>query len=126
MLGNLSPVSHYTNPLLYRVPLKREDNKYILHIADNFVRNFTDETLPDEIKTKLAMIVAASHTNVRDWAFYNSDVYVPKHPINGFEDIGWQVSDSYFCICMTTELLDELRGEHDPRRKSERQGQKDS
>jgi hypothetical protein len=113
MLGNLSPVSHYSNPNLYRVPLERTGNHYTIYVADNFVRNFTDETLPDEVKTKLSMIVAASKTEVRDWEFYNSDVYVPKHPMDGFEDIGWQVSDSYFCICMSTELLNELRGEDD-------------
>lgn len=113
MLGNLSPVTHHTNPNLYRVPLKREGDKYILYVADNFVRNFTNDTLPDEIKTKLAMITAASYTDVRDWSVYNTDVYIPTHPIKGFKEIGWQVSDSYFCICMSKESIEDLRGEGD-------------
>lgn len=111
MLGNLSPVTHPINPSLYRVPLKRESDRCILYVADNFVRNFTHESLPDEIKAKLTMIVAASYTDVRDWAIYNTDVYIPTHPIKGFKEIGWQVSDSYFCICMSRELLEKLRGE---------------
>lgn len=113
MFGNLSPVSHYTNPKLYRVPVERDGDNYTIYVADNFVRNFTNESLPDEIKTKLAMIVAVSKTDVRDWEFYNSDMYVPKCPIEGYEEIGWQASDSYFCICVSTELLNELRGEND-------------
>ena len=123
MFGNLSPISHYYNHSLYRVPLTRDGDKYIIYVADNFVRNFTNETLPDEIKIKLGMIVAPSTTDVRDCVVYNSDFYIPMHPINGFDEIGWQVSDSYFCICMSRELLEELRGENDPRRESKRQGQ---
>lgn len=121
MLGNLSPVSHYTTPNIYRVPLYREkDGNFIVYVADNFVRNFTNETLPDEIKTKLGLILGASSLDVRDWEFFNADVYVPKHMVEGFDEIGWQVSDNYFCICMSTELLNELRGDDDPRRKSKR------
>ena len=111
MLGNLSPVSHYTNSTLYRVPLKRENDSYTLYVADNFVRNFDGENLPDEIKTKLAMIVATSKADVRDWDFLNADVYCPRLMVDGFEEIGWQVSDSFFCICLNTETLDQLRGE---------------
>lgn len=111
MFGNLSPISHESNPFLYRVPLKREGDEYTLFVADNFVRNFTSENLPDEVKTKLTMIVAASKTNSRDWEVYNSDVYVPKYPVNGFGEIGWQVSDSLFCICLSIKTLKELKGE---------------
>lgn len=113
MLGNLAPVSHYYLSNLYRVPILREGDNYTIYVADNFVRNFTQETLPDEVKTKLAMIIAASKTDVRDWEFYNSDVYVSNNIADGFDDIGWQVSDSYFCVCMTRELLENLRGEDD-------------
>jgi len=110
MLGNLSPIAHESNPFLYRVPLKRENDGYILFVADNFVRNFSSENLPDEIKSKLAMIVAASKTDTRDWDVYNCDVYVPKHPVNGFSEIGWQISDSFFCICLSVKTLNDLRG----------------
>lgn len=114
MLGNLTPVSHYYLSNLYRVPILREGDNYTIYVADNFVRNFTQETLPDEVKMKLSMIIAASNVDVRDWEFYNSDVYVPSDNLaEGFDDIGWQVSDSYFCVCMTRELLDKLRGEDD-------------
>ena len=113
MLGNLSPVSHYSNPNIYRVPLKRDGDNCILYVADNFVRTFTEDTLPDELKSKLTMIVASSRTDVRDWDFLNADVYVPRFLVMGFDEIGWQVSDSYYCICVSKELLNEMRGESD-------------
>ena len=111
MLGNLSPVRHESNPFLYRVPLKREGENYILYVADNFVRNFTSDTLPDEVKTKFTMISAASKTSMHDWEVFNTHIYIPRFMIEGFGEIGWQVSDSYFCICLTKETLDDMRGE---------------
>lgn len=109
MFGNLTPVSHALNPSLYRVPLKRDGDKYILYVADNFVRNFTQDTLPDEVKVKLTMISAVSKVNVRDWDITQGDVYLTRTNQN-LEEVGWQVSDSYYCLCLTIDLLNELQG----------------
>ena len=56
MLYNLSPVVHQYNWDLYRVPLRRVGNHYTLYVADGFTREFDENTLPDEIKSKMELI----------------------------------------------------------------------
>lgn len=108
--NHLSPVTHSTNWSLYRVPLHREEGIYTVYVGDNFTRTYTDETLPDPIKMRLAMILASEQYIIRDLELLKSELFVNHGPVE-FHDIGWQASDSYFCIVLSLSDLEDMKGD---------------
>jgi hypothetical protein len=107
--SNLSPVVHQYRNDLYRVPLRRIKNHYRIYIADGFTREFDDNTLPDEIKTNITMILARSNQILRDHEISHLALMGTRD--NELIDIGWQASDSWFVVVLPIKLLMRLRGE---------------
>ena len=110
MLGNLSPVVHQYDFGLYRVPLRKEGNSYTIYVADGFNRVFDEDTLPDEVKTKMAMVLANAKQIVTDEKVTQLDLMATTVD-NEFRDIGWRASDTWFCIILPLASLMALRGE---------------
>lgn len=110
MLRNLSPIVHQYDFGLYRVPLCKEGSSYTMYVADGFSRVFDEDTLPDEVKTKMAMILANAGQIVTDEKVTQLQVMVTTVD-NDFRDIGWRASDSWFCIILPLASLMKLRGE---------------
>ena len=110
MLGTLSPVVHQYDHKLYRVPLRREGNTYTMYVADKFTRVFDDETLPDEIKSKMTMVLANGEPIIHDHEVTQLNLMTRAKDDN-FINIGWRVSDRWFCMVVTYECLMEMRGE---------------
>ena len=108
--NGLSPVVHPTNWSLTRVPLHRGEGIYTVHVGDNFTRTYTDETLPDPIKMRMAMILASDQFIVRDIELLKAELYVNHGPVD-LHDIGWQASDSYFCIVLPRTDLEDMKGD---------------
>ena len=112
MLRDLSPVVHQYDFNLYRVPMRKDKNSYTLYVDDNFSRVFDEDTLPDEVKTNTAMILARG----QDPLMHDHDVtplmIMTTTKDHDFRDIGWQVSDIWFCIILPYKILMGLRGSH--------------
>jgi hypothetical protein len=64
----LSPVSHQSRTGLVRVPMRRIEDHYIVYVSDGYYRRYDKETLPDDLKTKMAMILATEHKVLPDLA----------------------------------------------------------
>ena len=111
MLGTLSPVVHQYDYNLYRVPLRREGNSYTMWVGDRFTRVFIDETLPDEVKSRMAMILARGFPLLFDHEVTHLSLMTTTED-NDFRDIGWQVSDMWFCIVLPAKVLMGLCGSH--------------
>jgi hypothetical protein len=107
MLGHLSPVVHPKNWDLIRVPMLRTDEHHVVFVGDKTTRIFTEDTLPDVLKTKMAMILASDGKYKHDHDIYKLDVYVNKQSPE-LDEVGWRVSDSYFCLILSRENLDSL------------------
>ena len=56
----MSPVVHPKDWSLIRVPLCKMHNRYSVYVSDDLVRHYTDETLPDVLRVKMAMILAST------------------------------------------------------------------
>ena len=111
MLGHLSPVVHPKNWDLIRVPVMRADGHYVVFVGDRTTRMFTESTLPDLLKTKMAMILASEGQCKRDHEVDKLSVYTNNQSPE-LDEVGWQVSPSYFCFVMSRGNLDSLiRGE---------------
>jgi hypothetical protein len=109
---DLAPVVHKTKWDLMRVPLRRIEDHYIVYVADGFHRRYDEDTLPDELKTKMAMILATDHIVIPDNKLQRLDLYSNTQSVE-LQDIGWRASESYYCMVVTRPTLASMRGEND-------------
>jgi len=112
-IGMLSPIAHQYTHGLYRVPLHKDGNHYTLFVADGYKRDFDENTLPDEIKTKIAMILARDKQIAHDHELTHLGLMASVKD-DELIDVGWQRSESWFIIVLPLASLMKLRGEtHD-------------
>ena len=109
---NLSPVTHSWNLNLVRVPMRRIDDHFIVHVADGYHRRYDKDTLPDELKTKLTMILAVEHTVIPDHKLSKLDLYSNNQCLE-LDEIGWRASETYYCMVVTYESMMAMRGGDD-------------
>lgn len=111
MLGTLTPVVHQYNYALYRVPLRKEGNSYTMFVADGFTRVFDEDTLPDEVKSKLAMVMARGNPILYDHEVTHLNLMTTPLRNDEFIEVGWRVSDMWFVVVLTYDSLMKLKGE---------------
>lgn len=112
LIGHLSPVVHPKNWDLIRVPLRKIDNRYVIYVADGLVRYYDEETLPDSIKTSMAMILAAPQPPlVYEGSRHFQKMTIYNNPMSHeFDTVGWRVSETYFCLILDRQTLESLKG----------------
>ena len=107
----LAPVVHQRNWDLVRVPVRKIEDHYTVYVADGYHRRYDEETLPDELKTKMAMILASPHNKaLPDFKLDKLKLY-QNHQSEELDEIGWRASESYFCLALTRPTLASMRGE---------------
>jgi hypothetical protein len=115
---------HYRTPVW--VNIDADNDRFEVWIGDNMVRHFKTDELPDEIKLKLAMVMAADKLGTRR---LREDAEVLSNPnvffmfslpleLHYLLDVGWRISPNCICIILSKELLFSLRGEYDTGRES--------
>jgi hypothetical protein len=110
---DLSPVVHPYNWDLVRVPMRRIEDHFIVYVADGYHRRYDKDTLPDELKTKLTMILAIPHKRIDpDHELSMISIYT-NNQSDELDEIGWRASESFYCIVMPIDSLKALRGETD-------------
>ena len=94
-----------------RVPVIRMNGQYHVYVAEKQSRIYDDETLPDELKVKFAMILSVPHRNVvtDDEVRGMFDIAI-NDETKELDDIGWRVSEHLFCLVLTRETLESLKG----------------
>lgn len=107
---DLAPVVHPWNWDLVRVPVRRIEDHYIVYVADGYHRRYDKDTLPDELKTKLAMILASPQKVLPDHKLDKLKLY-QNHQGEELDEIGWRASESYYCVALTRPTLMSMRGE---------------
>ena len=105
--SKLTPVVHRTVTGLHRVALSEDDGEYQLQVDDHYVRRYDADTLPDEIKVRLAMIKAIPMLAV----FHNHYIFYENHHSKDLDDVGWRVTKNLYCLVLPTTLLNKLKGE---------------
>jgi hypothetical protein len=94
-----------------RVPVRKIEDHYIVFVADAYHRRYDEDTLPDELKTKMAMILASQHHKVLpDHKLQKITLYT-NNESEELDEIGWQASDTFFCVALTRPTLALMRGE---------------
>jgi len=98
----------------YRVPVCSMHDLYTIYVGDKFTRVYNSDTLPDEVKVKLTMINALPIDNLytEQWVEYNP-IYVymaPESLSTTYQDVGWRVTESMYCLVLTEKCLMDMRG----------------
>ena len=121
LIGHLSPVVHPKNWDLIRVPIRKIDNTYIVYVADGYNRIYDANTLPHKLKTKMAMIRARGSDTALfepENRLQNMAVYI-NNQSEELDEVGWRVSQTYYCLVLDRDTLESLKGEkHDARSES--------
>jgi len=109
----LTPVVHKTLNGLHRVALSEEDGEYQLQVDDHYVRRYDANTLPDEIKVRLAMIKAVPMLEVftDEELYFNSFRFYENNHSKNLDDVGWRVTKNLYCLVLPSTLLNKLKGE---------------
>ena len=110
--SKLTPVVHKTLNGLHRIALREEDDEYQLQVDDHYVRRYDVNTLPNEIKVRLAMIKAIPMATFTEEAVYhNHYIFYENHHSKDLDDVGWRVTKNLYCLVLPTTLLNKLKGE---------------
>ncbi len=110
---NLSPIQHRDSDKHYRVPVHIVDGRHTIFVGDNHRRHFDQDTLPATLKHKLSMINASPYGEPADTVgehLNNIDIYTI--PNDEFYMIGWKATETMYCVVLSNDELDSLRGEH--------------
>jgi hypothetical protein len=109
MLGHMSPVVHPKDWNLIRVPLRKIGDKYDVFVSDDLVRHYDERTLPDVLKSKMAMILASPQPNlIPDERLQKLNIYSVTMPELAL--VGWRVSETWFCLALDRLTLNSLKG----------------
>jgi hypothetical protein len=109
---DLAPVVHQWNWDLVRVPVRRIEDHYIVYVADGYARRYDEDTLPDELKTKMAMILASPHEKVLPDRKLQKITLYTNNESEELDEIGWRASETYFCMVLTRPTLALMKGEN--------------
>lgn len=109
----LTPVVHKTLSGLHRVALREEDGEYQVQVDDHYMRRYDVDTLPDEIKVRLAMIKAIPSLVVftDSEVYFNSFIFYENKHSKDLDDVGWRVTKDLYCLVLPSTLLNKLKGE---------------
>jgi hypothetical protein len=87
--------------------LRAVEGHYVVFVGDKMIRRYTDGTLPDALRGRLAMILASPQNWRDDHDVLKLDIYTNNQSPE-LDEIGWRVSDSYFCFVVSRDILNSL------------------
>lgn len=109
LIGELSPVVHPKRWDLIRLPVRKVNEEYIVYVADGFHRIYNDDTLPDVLKSKFAMILASEGRFMLDSRVIRLTLYTNADAPE-LDEVGWRASETYFCLVIDRPTLESLKG----------------
>ena len=92
---------------MWRVPVYKDDESYAVVVHCDKVRYFTEETLPDFLKSSLAMIHAFPPTKKELINVSVTDAFINYHNPK-LEDVGWMVCKDLYIVIMHVTQLGEI------------------
>lgn len=107
------PMQHHKLKNHWRVAMWIEEGNYKVCVAKDYVRTFTESTLPIFIKMKLPF-AKANYKDTDSLIMYQfilpPDFYICPDEHKELENIAWQVADDVFVLVLHQIDLDSLRG----------------
>jgi hypothetical protein len=110
MDNKFAPIMHPTLHDHHRVPITFINGHYEVFVGDNQIRIFTDQDLPDILKSRLAMVKAANTSPPIEDPILIAKAY--DHPPDSqMFEIGWQPCEGLYVVVIPTKDLTYMRGQ---------------
>lgn len=93
----------------YLVFMQRQDDEFAVHVAKNYIRRFTLDTMPDRLKQSVAMVHAFDWTGILEGRRYFPLSFKNYFP-EAAKEIGWMTGPGEYALVLEKDLLNELRG----------------
>lgn len=115
----IQPLRDFTTTT-WRVPVKVNEGNYKVWIDKRLILHYTNKSLPDFFKERLAMINAhndkpiSPYTEGRDYEKEDATSTVllfPPKNAKFIPEVGWRINEWYYCVVMTDLMRDSLMGE---------------
>lgn len=116
--SDLEPMQHETLKNHWRVAMWIDKGDYSICVAKDYIRTFTDSTLPTYIKMKIPFMKSSyiepisitALVHVRGMRYNYLDMYICPENQKHLELIGWQYDRDSFMLVLHGKDLDSLRG----------------
>jgi hypothetical protein len=108
---NITPARHAVMLDHYRVPVYVKPPEYTVCLGNDFVRMFTEETLPDYVMSKIVIAKATQSSNT----VYPSDSFawwtdMMSCKDERLADTGWRASENMYIVVISGGQLSSLLG----------------
>ena len=121
----LEPIPHFVMTDYVRVPIKKDGERYIVYLENNYIRRYNLSTLPDFLLSKITIANVIANEIPPDYKVSDYDIFICGKD-NGDPDIGWRASESIYVIILHINDYAELLGQaSDTRKESKRKSKKD-
>ncbi len=105
---------------VYKVPIFRKGNMFVIWTGEGSVKYFTDENLPPCVKVPLGIVMnspKAAELNVKDMSEMDMSKNVLQEEVfkagsgwpEEFKEIGWQYNKYYYVVVLSKEELQAVR-----------------
>jgi len=127
MLTKLEPIPHFKLTDYVRVAIRHKNGEYTVYLDNDMVRQYTLQSLPSYISSKITVAKALS-------IHLKSDHEVKEHDIfmcdveQGDPDVAWRASENWYIVILHLidyQTLLGLRKNGNPRKESKRKSKKD-
>jgi len=111
MSTKFTPVRHSRLRDHHRVPIVNINGRYEIFVEENYVRIFDDETMPDLLKTRIAMAKAGTKKLAYEDGLgpFGMRIYECAEANKHLEDIGWAVTDNLWVLVLPSKYLTYLK-----------------
>jgi len=93
----------------YLVFMRLEDGEFAVHVDKNYIRRFTLDTMPVQLKQSLAMVHAFNWKEILTGRRYIPMSFKSFFP-EGAKEIGWMTGPGEYALVLNVKVLDELSG----------------
>jgi hypothetical protein len=112
---NFLPLSHPTIEGLTRVPIYRDPPLYTIRLSEDFTRVFTEDSLPDYIRSKIVIADAGFEPNLGQALKAElrmielTDLFIYRGSFN-LQDIGWRYDKNHYIVVLNSVEFNTLLG----------------
>lgn len=103
----LTPVRQSHLTMTWRVPMLIEDGIYILRLAQNYSRMYSESELPETVKAQIAMIHAFPFNDYEDWEDLSTIGYINNQD-QRLNDVGWRLKPNVYMLILSEETMESL------------------
>lgn len=103
------PLTHATKSEYTRVPVYRDPPMYTIKLDTDFKRVFTEQSLPDYIRTKIVIADAGYEPKDIQYTMDLPDLFVYRGSY-GLQDTAWKYDDNNYIVVLNKMEFNMLKG----------------